>query len=273
MRLPHLSPLRAKWKTVLSLIALASASFSIGALANQVVVQQVQSLAGNHVLVPAPELQILSSSWSIDGVNSVVVGVVLNVTTVGASGLTGSKLYQIFVQVSCLNAAGMEYTCATGSNTITLPVNMNGASTILIVRTTPPIDPETTQIHDLSFIVTGSPSPVTTPQCPPGTLPDFTITASPATVNLTATNPTALVIKTLTSVCGFTGTVNLSVTQPPGITDTINPPAVTLTAGGTATVVDKLNLAPQTPRGTFPVTVTAVSGTITHTVTITVNVA
>ena len=126
----------------------------MGAFANQVIVQNVQSLAGNHVLVPAPELRILSSTWNINGTASLVTGVTLNVTTVGGANVT--KLYQIFIQVSCFNnATQTEFTCATGSNTIIL--RANGGVGTLIVPISPAIDPETVEVHDLSFIVTGKP--------------------------------------------------------------------------------------------------------------------
>lgn len=272
MRVPNRFELRTKWKTVLVIVVAAAASFSIGAFANQVVVQQVQSLAGNHVLVPAPELKITSSFWSINGTASLITGVTLNITTVGGAGTTGFKLYKVYIQVSCFNNATQTgFTCATGNNSIILPVNMNGTSTRLNVPITPPIDPETIEVHDLSFIVTGN--PVT---CKP----DFAFTASTNIVNLTISHaisfvpppPVANVTKTFTSLCGFSGTINIAAAIAPatGLAEAIIPATVTLTFGGTATAIDEIVGAAS---GTYTITVIATSGALTHTITINVGVS
>ncbi len=244
---------------------MASASFSLGAFANQVVVQNVQSLAGNHVLVPAPELQVLSSSWNINGTASLITGVTLNLTTVSATGATGFKLYQIFIQVSCLNAAGVEFTCSTGTNAIPLPVNRGSA--LLVVGLTPPIDPETTEVHDLSFIVTGT-------SC----TPDFILTVSPTSANFSISHgPTVgFVTPTLTANSCFAGTITVTTTSnPAGLA--INPPTQTLTLspGQTVSAVPPAVVAGgNTPVGTYIVTVTTTSTfpAITHSVTVTFNV-
>lgn len=204
IRFPKRNELRTKWKTILAIVVASTAFFSLGTYANQVVVQQVQSLAGNHVLVPAPELRIISSAWKINGTASLVNGVVLNLTTLGAAGAVVSKLYKIYIQVSCFNnATQTEFTCATGSNTIVLPVNMNGTSVLLNVPITPPIDPETIEIHDLSFIVTGS----------LGCVPDFTFKISPTSASTPLPPPSSSLVQlnftgTFTSTCGFSGLVS-----------------------------------------------------------------
>lgn len=165
---PKRSEILAKWKIILLVVALVSSAFIAGAYANLVVVRNIQSLAGNHVLVPAPELQILNTFWIIDLNSSTIKGVILNITTTAPSGTPiVVKLYQIFIQVSCIDttlATGTEFTCTTGTTIIALPSNLNGNHVIVRVSFSPPIDPELIEVHDLSFIVTGT--PCTTIGCP-----------------------------------------------------------------------------------------------------------
>lgn len=255
---------------------MVAASFSVGAMANQVIVQQIQSLAGNHVLVPAPELQIISSTFTINGNLSVITAVILNVTTVGQPGApVVTKLYQVFIQVSCLDQtvlgkAGLEFTCATGTATITLP--SNGGSGRLIVPITPQIDPETIEVHDLSFIVTGTPSPVSG-----GCTADFAISAVPTSVTLNETGTgraNATLTKILTSICQFSGTINLStklLMPVPGLTASLFPATVTLTPGGTAVVTEVIT-AVGVPPGSYPILNVATSGSLFHSVQVTANV-
>jgi len=228
-------------------------------MANQVVVQQVQSLAGNHVLVPAPELQILSTFWDINGNLSLVIGVTLNVTTVGPPGSTATKLYQIFIQVSCLDSAGKEFTCATGNGTINLPVNMNGKFVLLTIPITPQVDPETIEIHDLSFIVTGSPS---TPPPPPAQCDStFTVSATPPNVNLTRPavgNSSATVTKTLfypknANPCPKILVNLVAKSNPPGLLVFLSANSVILTPGGTAVVSETIVATPNTLPGQYTV--------------------
>ncbi len=169
----------------------------------------MQSLAGNHVTVPAPELQIRNTFWHIDLNQSLVTDLILNVTTVGAAGTTGFKVYQVFVQVSCLNSANISYTCSTGSGQIALPTNMNGTSAILQVKLNTPVDPEIIEIDDLSFIFTGSPLP---------NVPGVIGLVSSPTPTL-GPNGIATVAVTLMSIDGFGGVLTLGpASTPPGTT-------------------------------------------------------
>ncbi len=256
----------------MTLAVVTLASFSVGVFANQLVVQQIQSLSGSQVLVPAPELQILSSSWSINLFNSTIVAVILNVTTVGGT-TTQFKLYQIFVQLSCLKGPlpgipGTDFTCAVGTTTITLPTNMNGASAIVKVPITPPIDPELIEVHNISFIVTGSPAPCA---------PFFTVTARPAFVNLTRSSGflTANITKTITGTCGFAGPVTLTATAPAGLTVTLTPGTVTLAPNGSGFALELITASTATAPGTYKVTNCGTGGNplITQCATVFVGVA
>ena len=264
--------MRTRWKTTLALAIMVAASFTVGAMANQVIVQQIQSLAGNHVLVPAPELQIISSTFTINGTLSVITAVILNVTTVGQPGApVVTKLYQVFIQVSCLAVDGREFTCATGAATITLP--SSGGSGRLVVPIAPQIDPELVEVHDLSFIVTGTPSPVSG-----GCTADFAISAVPTSVTLNETGTgraNATLTKILTSICQFSGTINLStklLMPVPGLTASLFPATVTLTPGGTALVTEVIT-AVGVPPGSYPILNVATSGgSLFHSVQVTANV-
>ena len=101
---------------------------------------------------------------------------------------------------------------------------------------------------------------------PPAPSPNFTLSASPASLTVTQGNSGNSTI-TVTPSAGFTGSVNLSASGlPSGVTTTFgtNPTTstsvVTLAASGTATT------------GTFTLTITGTSGTLTHTTTISLTV-
>src|SRR5207245_10533688 len=75
----------------------------------------------------------------------------------------------------------------------------------------------------------------------------------------------------VTSLNGFAGTISLSVSiSPSGPTGVINPSNITLQGGGTADSVVTVSTTAATPQGSYVVTVTATSGSVTHTVTIVV---
>jgi hypothetical protein len=247
-----------------------TASFLVGAFANQIVVQQIQSLAGNHVLVPAPELQIISTTWNINGNLSLITGVTLNVTTV-STGSNATKLYVIFVQVSCLDlTTGKEFTCSTGSGTITLPVNLNGRSATLTVTLTPQIDPETVEVHDLSFIVTGSPSGTPPPPTPCDST--FTVSATPSsvTINRTVTN-VAIVTKTFfypknANPCPQILISLNAKSSPPGLNVALTTNNVILLPGQAFTVTEAISATSSTAPGQYSVIETDTSPPITQTV-------
>src|SRR2546427_114225 len=116
-----------------------------------------------------------------------------------------------------------------------------------------------------------------TPTAPPPPPPDFSISAAPSslTIHLGSSGTSTI---TLSSLNGFAGTVSLS----PSIacsgtciiypTATLNPTSVTLAAGGAGTSTLTVSTTGLTTPGTYVVLITATSGSITHTVTVTVQV-
>ncbi len=95
-------------------------------------------------------------------------------------------------------------------------------------------------------------------------LPDFTLTASPASFNLTPGNPATATV-TLSGVNGFANAVNLRVAvenAPAGVTATLNG-GTTLTPGDQATL--NIHTTSATPGGTLTIAVTGTSGSLLHT--------
>jgi uncharacterized membrane protein len=103
--------------------------------------------------------------------------------------------------------------------------------------------------------------------------PDFTLQASPSSINVTRGSADTSTI-TLTSVGGFSGVVNVSATiSPSGAnspTLSLNPIRVTLLSGGTANVVLTVTTTGTTNRGGYTVIVQGQSGTLSNTVSISV---
>src|SRR2546425_2306486 len=116
-----------------------------------------------------------------------------------------------------------------------------------------------------SFRVTDNAGTVSPPATRTITVPDFSLTATPASRTVvvgTGTTYTA----TVTVGTGFSGTVAFSVSGlPSGTTASFNPTSVN-TSGSTTLSV---STSASTPLGTYPLTITGTSGPITHSVNVT----
>ncbi len=170
---PLLGKLRKnKVATILATALIATALLAGYAFANRVPVRDVQSISGNRVLVPSADLDIVRATWSIDADTSLVRDVDLLVFM--NSPVWKLKLFEFFVQVSCLDESvtpPKEFICSTGSTRAILPSHWIGLRPIR-VDLKRPINPETTEIHDLSFIVTDlNPVPQTKPALFVGAMP------------------------------------------------------------------------------------------------------
>jgi subtilisin family serine protease len=99
--------------------------------------------------------------------------------------------------------------------------------------------------------------------------PDFTITASPSSRTVKRGSSTTYTI-TVKPLNGFTGTVNLSVSGNPANTTTSLTPAFVTNSGSSTLKVSTQN---NTVKGSYTLTITGTSGSLTHqsTVKITVN--
>jgi hypothetical protein len=95
--------------------------------------------------------------------------------------------------------------------------------------------------------------------------PDFSVSATPTSQNVAQGNGTSYTVN-LAPSGGFAGTVGLSVSGlPQGATATFNPTSIT-TSGSSTLSVSTLS---STPAGSYPLTITATSGSLTHTATVT----
>lgn len=100
-----------------------------------------------------------------------------------------------------------------------------------------------------------------------GPPPDFSISANPSSLSLPTSGSGNSTI-TLTSLNGFSGTISLSASSTaPHVRENIAP-SVTLISGSSNTVILTVTAGHKARPGIYSITVTAVSGTLTHQVTI-----
>jgi uncharacterized membrane protein len=110
------------------------------------------------------------------------------------------------------------------------------------------------------------------PGCGTTTSPDFSIGASPSSVNVPQGSSGSSTV-TITSLNGFNAATTLSASGlPSGVTATFSPNPVTPPANGTATSTLTLTASSTATTGTATVTITGTSGATTHTTTITLTV-
>lgn len=147
----------------------------------------------------------------------------------------------------------LSFTAQSGSLTVTAPPNGNIA---------PPG-------YYMLFILnsSGVPSVATFVQVVPQ--PDFSVTATPSSQTVPPGTGTSYTV-TVTPSNGFAGTVTFNVSGlPSGATATFNPSSVTGSGSSTMSV----STSNATPEGSYPLTITATSGSLTHTTQVTLVVA
>lgn len=115
-------------------------------------------------------------------------------------------------------------------------------------------------------LVTGLGSPLTTNYSPVVT-PDFSISASPSALTINAGSAGSSTV-TVNSLNSFSSAVTLTATYPVGWTVTLNPPSVIPTATSTLSITVPAGTSP----GTYYVTATGTSGSLSHSSTLTVTV-
>ncbi len=99
--------------------------------------------------------------------------------------------------------------------------------------------------------------------------PDFSVTATPSSQTVPPGTGTSYTV-TVTPSNGFNGTVTFNVSGlPSGATATFNPSSVTGSGSSTMSV----STSSSTPEGSYPLTITATSGSLTHTTQVTLVVA
>jgi hypothetical protein len=101
---------------------------------------------------------------------------------------------------------------------------------------------------------------------------DFAISVNPSSLTVSRSSSGTSVI-TLTSVKGFSGSVSLSAqVSGPHIHLNMSPSSLTLTSGGSASATLTINANHKAIPGSYTVTVTAASGSITHSAIITLTI-
>ncbi len=150
--------------------------------------------------------------------------------------------------------ASLSATAVSAGNSSILTVNV-GVSVATGIYTVTVTGSEGTNTHSTTVIVT-----VTAPPPPP----DFTISASPPSQTVTRGGQTTYLL-TITRTGGFTGAVTLSASGLPSRTTVVFNP--NNTTGNSSTM--SVSTRSRTPRGTFTLTITAVSGSLRHSTTVT----
>jgi kumamolisin len=145
---------------------------------------------------------------------------------------------------------------ATSVDTIVLSGISGAAGTYVVTVTGVSTTPALTETATINIISPGN---------------TFTLVPATASYSIVSGTPESDTI-TATSVGLFAGTVGLTCTPTGGITCSLLPTSTTLTAGGTGTSVLSLNTTAVTSIGSYPITITGVSGTTTVTTTVTVNI-
>src|SRR2546428_7036403 len=102
---------------------------------------------------------------------------------------------------------------------------------------------------------------------------DFSMTASPSPMIVSRGSSAGSTIS-LTSMNGFAGTINLSTLVSPtsGPRTSLSTSSVTLTSGGQGTSILNVRALHKTPIGAYTLTVTGTSGSLSRSITITINV-
>src|SRR5205823_5138848 len=145
---------------------------------------------------------------------------------------------------------GLSFTSGSGALTVTAPPNGNIA---------PPG-------YYMLFLVDSSGVPSMAKFVQLGAQPpDFSLSATHSSQTVTQGNGTNYTVNVAPS-SGFAGTVGFSVSGlPQGATATFNPTSITTSGSSTLSV----NTLSSTPAASYPLNITATSGSLTHTATIT----
>jgi uncharacterized repeat protein (TIGR01451 family) len=211
------------------------------------------------------------TSVAVNGTSTLTLTITNPNTGTALSGVAVTDTLPSGLQVAATpgatNSCGGTFTAAANSTSISLTGGtISGSSCALTVNVTP-----TTSGNKVNTTGNVSSTNGGTGNTASATLGagDFTISVTPTTETIPPGHM-AVYTLTLASTTGFQGTINLacSTTGPPGSTCTITPSSVTLTSGSeTAKVTVHLAVPRGASKGTFTLTFTATSGTLTHSTT------
>ena len=209
--------------------------------ANNCVLPPTGPPAPNFTIAATPASQTVTAG----------VGTSYTATVTPSNGFTGTVNFSVSGLPSGASAS-FNPTSVTGSGSSSMSVSTstttpNGTYTLTITGTSGTLVHSTT----ITLIVTG------------GVNPDFTISVSPASLNVTRGRSGSYTV-TIGAVNGFSGTVSMSVTGLGSrVTGTFSPASVT--GSGTSTLTVTVNRRATT--GTRTLTITGVSGSLSHSTT------
>ncbi len=168
-----------------------------------------------------------------------------------------------------LSPRATNVTIALNPNSVSLLTGSGTSVLTISLPTTIPVGTYTVAISGTSGKLSHSVSTFLQVTSPPA--PDFLISANPSSLSITQGSSGSSTI-TITSIGGFSGTVSLADTITPGSANsptlTLNPNRVTLLSGGTASTVLTVNTTSGTGLGNYTIVVLATSGSVSHTVSI-----
>ena len=218
------------------------------------------SNAANNCVLPPPAAAGPDFSIAASPASQTVTqggGTSYTATVTASGGFTGVVNFSVSGLPSGASAS-FNPTSVTGS----------GASTLsLSTSSTTPAGTYTLTITGTSGTLSHS-STITLVVNPVGGVPGFTISVSPASLNVTRGNTGSYTV-TIGAVNGFTGSVGLSVSGLGSrVTGTFSPTSVT--GSGTSTL--SVTAARNASRGARTITITGVSGSLSHSTTATLNV-
>jgi len=149
---------------------------------------------------------------------------------------------------------------STATSTLTIATSSTTALGSYVVRVTG-VSGVLTHSVDVTFIVTS----------PPPT-PDFTMSVSPSSAQIGRGQSGNFTI-TITSTGGFASSVSLTLSgQPTDVTGTFTPSSVTPPSGGSATSTLAVSVGTTATPGSYSLTITGTSGSLSHQTTIALTV-
>src|SRR5467141_4450210 len=182
----------------------------------------------------------------------------------GTSTITAASVGGFSGTVSLSISAGAGLTASVSPMSLALTSGGTATSTLTV---------SSGSIGNYTVTVTGSSGSLAHSVSVLVIVSDFSISINPSSLSLPrGTSGTSLI--TLTSLNGFAGTVTLSTVVSPtsGPRTTLSSSSITLTPGGQSTSTVNVRALHKTPIGAYTITVTATSGSLSRSVTMTVNI-
>jgi len=213
------------------------------------------TLVVNGAPVPNFTLTATPASQMVTAGNSTTY----TATAAPANGFTGAVALTVSGLPTGATGAFNPTSIMGGSGSSTLSVSTStataaGTYTLTITGTSGSL----THSATVALVVNGAP------------VPNFTLTATPASQTVTAGNSTTYTA-IAAPVNGFTGAVGLTVSGlPTGATGTFNPTSI---AGGSGSSALTVSTSTATAAGTYPLTLTGTNGSLTHSATVTLVVS